>query len=67
MAVDGNCKGYNERARELRQRIESLLGGVEYGERIVQSIDDWYRISEKDVGMEHFLKDLRGSLRSLKE
>ena len=45
--------------------IDSLLGGVEYGEQIVQNINDWLPVVKRDTGFRHFLQDLRSCFRSV--
>lgn len=58
--------------RVLREQVQdagigsSLLGGVEYGERIAENMADWYHAGEKDIGFKHFWEDLRQLLRKLR-
>lgn len=131
VAVDGNCKGYNDRALQLRKIAErarykwcdhivlaipdphierwymisppalqaavgakypitvpsykcsrkyyrrilhqyiskesrsTFLGGPEYGEAIIQLMDDLYQPALQDTGLKHFLDDLRRIFRTM--
>lgn len=46
--------------------VPSLLGGVEYGERIVAGMADWYHGGQRDAGFKHFVDDLRSGLRQVR-
>jgi hypothetical protein len=132
VAIDGNCKGYNERVKQLDRKIKSnhpfkervvyavpdphierwylmdqralrvgigidivpslppykckrdyykkiinqalkesnvnsLLGGAEYAERIVDSIENLESLGRQNAGFKSFLESLRRMLRSQKE
>lgn len=50
--------------RALREAgIQSLLGGPEYAEKIIENISDLRLFAEKNTGLEKFLQDLRRVLR----
>ena len=67
------CKrGRSHYKQILRQalkdsNISSLLGGVEYAERIVDNIENFESLSRQNAGFQAFLGNLRNMLRSQKK
>jgi len=48
----------------LRFTIDSLLGGAEYAERIVDNIENLESLSRQNAGFKFFVENLRSILRS---